>query len=346
MTPPPVPHRQKNNNDGGDGNLHKIVLIIIGIGIILAIAIVIGIPAFFKYMKQRDIDMKNAATYEAQTCQIVSNLKSGKEFRVHDREHSAGDSYMFQLPEGDFAPVPQGAQWIRPFICRIDNMVPDSAGRVSVIAGDGLRAPFAIDSLVFHNGEDYYTPVQIHFDGKPTMTGVLTYINADIYNHCVQDSINFSSYILFIKGFIFDSGSMGQNHINMPGKSEETDADEELHIFALNDDDFAPVVKGATGVKQFVCSVDNKMPDQAGRVFVGTANARAWLNIDSLVNKTADKNFEPVRLKVNGSNDVVTLTDLSITTRKHTGKKQNKQTSYNATIHGYVFTTDSITSQL
>lgn len=343
-TPPPIPSPRRGKDDRKD-NLSTIVFSIIGVGIILALAIAIGVPAYFKHLKQQRIAKENEQYREEMSQMRISDLKEGREFYVRDAAQSAGDSYMFQLEEGDFAPVPQGATWMKPFIYRIDNMAPDSNGKVSVIACDRLRTLLPIDSLVFSSSDKPFAPITLHFADDPAKTVVLTYINADIYNHCEKDSISYHSYVAFVKGFLFDSGTAGENNKIMPGSGVERDHDNQLYTFTLHEDDFAPVIKGATGVKQFVCSVDNRVPDKAGKVFVGTANARAWLNIDSMVNKTTGKAFRPVTLKIKGSNDVVSLTEISVTTRLHSDKKNNEYKSYNATIHGYVFTTDSIISQ-
>ena len=189
-TPPPIPSPRRGKDDRKD-NLSTIVFSIIGVGIILALAIAIGVPAYFKHLKQQRIAKENEQYREEMSQMRISDLKEGREFYVRDAAQSAGDSYMFQLEEGDFAPVPQGATWMKPFIYRIDNMAPDSNGNVSVIACDRLRTLLPIDSLVFSSSDKPFSPITLHFADDPAKTVVLTYINADIYNHCEKDSISY-----------------------------------------------------------------------------------------------------------------------------------------------------------
>lgn len=345
MTPPPAPHRPRQSKDSGSTGLSTIVTSIIAAGVVLALAIAIGVPALFRYMKRREIDRRNQLSYEERSKMIINNLKAGVEFTVHDSNQTSGDSYTFRLQENDFVPVTDNAAWVRPFLYRIDRIVPDSKGRVSIDTGDDRRVSLAIDSLIIHNSEAPYSPITLRVADSPSMTAVLTYIDADVYNHCEKDSFNYHSYVGFVKGYLFESDPAGVSNKTMPGGTIDSDDDRAYYSYTLHADDFAPVAKGATGLKQFVCQVDNKVPDASGKVFVGTANARGWLNIDSLVHKASHRTFEPIPVKVNKSSNTLLLTELSVTTKNHKDKTKNEYKSYTATIHGYVFSKDPIISQ-
>lgn len=340
MTTPRINPPSRSKDGDHRVSLTTIVCSIIGVGIVLAFVIVFGVTAFFKHLKQTRIDRENEISEERRSRYVTDKLNSGEEFSVHDINKADGDSYVFQIDSDGFAPIPANASRIKPFLCRIDNMVPDSTGCISIKSEEVLTARLPIDSLVLHNADNRFIPLTLHFEDDPGLSATLTYINADIYNHIAADTRKYHSYIVFVKGFIFESGCKTNNGAMFINPVIDNDGDDTISTFALPDD-FAPVAKGATGVRQFVCQVDNIVPGKDGKVLVGTTNARAWLNIDSLIRKS-DSPFQPIFLKIKGSNDIVELTEVNVTTRN---QRKGGKKSYKAIINGYVYSKNTKNSE-
>ncbi len=182
MTTPRINPPSRSKDGDHRVSLTTIVCSIVGIGIVLAFVIVFGVTAFFKYLKQTRIDRENEISEERRSRYVTDKLNSGEEFSVHDINKTDGDSYVFQIDSDGFAPIPANASRIKPFLCRIDNMVPDSAGCISIKSEEGLTARLPIYSLVLHNADNRFIPLSLHFEDDPGLSATLTYINADIYH--------------------------------------------------------------------------------------------------------------------------------------------------------------------
>ena len=98
------------------------------------------------------------------------------------------------------------------------------------------------------------------------------------------------------------------------------------------------IPRGVTGMKPFMCSVKNVIPDKAGRISTGTSEARGKLNIDSLVAGGDSLVFNPVLVNVTGRPDKkLLITAMTVTTRQHNDSVNAGQHSVSARIDGYIF---------
>lgn len=98
------------------------------------------------------------------------------------------------------------------------------------------------------------------------------------------------------------------------------------------------IPRGVTGMKPFMCSVKNVIPDKAGRISTGTSEARGKLNIDSLVAGGDSLVFNPVLVNVTGRPDKkLLITAMTVTTRQHNDSVNAGHHSVSARIDGYIF---------
>lgn len=98
------------------------------------------------------------------------------------------------------------------------------------------------------------------------------------------------------------------------------------------------IPRGVTGMKPFMCSVKNVIPDKAGRISTGTSEARGKLNIDSLVAGGDSLVFNPVLVNVTRRPDKkLLITAMTVTTRQHNDSVNAGQHSVSARIDGYIF---------
>lgn len=339
--PPPIPPKKADS--------HKTVFITIGLAIIgvlmviaeFAIALFLVSSIYSKVSSIIDrarIDEENEKYYAEVDRSTLNSLAAGVEFQVMDSKHTIGDNYTFRFLESEFVPVPENAVGVKPFTCRIDQTVPDRNGRVSVLAENGLKARFSIDSLIA-DSEKNYQPLQLHFAGAPDRLATATYIDADLYNHTVADTVDFHSCIALIKGYLFNTGKESDTY-GMPAEHEHDESDH-IYSFTVPDDSFVPIPQGTTGMKDFVSGANNVILRSDGRIMIGAENARAWLNIDSLITRGVKKEFVPVQLGVKGFNRVLTITDLSV----KTGSREQGKRTYSVTAKGYVFDKQTIKQQ-
>lgn len=343
MTHPPYGKPTRPSGDGHRFSLKTIVLSIVGLGVVLAVLIITGIPAFSRYARQKHIDRENERYRVEASQQNISNLNTGNEFRPRNTDRIAGDSYAFQIPEGNFVYLPDNAKGIRQFLYRIDDIVPDSKGNVTIYPGDNITASLNIDSLVNISDDSEFSPVIMRVKGHPDLSAIATSINIDTYNRKDGD-IDYHSYIAFVKGYLLTSGDFHNKEMPPSRIKSINSVHDSLYTFTLHADDFAPIAKDSKGVKEFVSHIDNIVPDKSGKVMIGSSNARAWLNIDSLIRNGSSDAFQPVFLKVKGNSNVVLLTELSINSLKHNNKDGDYK-SYNAMAKGYIFSKETITQE-
>jgi len=109
--------------------------------------------------------------------------------------------------------------------------------------------------------------------------------------------------------------------------------------FEVEPSEMIAIPFGVTGMKPFMCPIQNVVPDASGRISVGTAEARGKLNIDSLIRTSDSTAFAPVLLKVPGYPDKkLLLTGITATTRQlNDSISSGDRYSVSARIDGYIF---------